>query len=92
MPLFGSYPSQIVFGEVTGLEPVLRFSISIMPALPDKPVNALLYPSNPQAGIELHLIFYYTSKRQNWLPRATAVWLLARQHVLAFVANRQPFI
>lgn len=39
---------------VTGLEPALRFSISIMPALPDKPVNALLYPSNPQAGIELH--------------------------------------
>lgn len=37
-----------------GLEPILRFSISIMPALLAMPVDALLYPSNPQAGIELH--------------------------------------
>lgn len=39
---------------VAGLEPALRISISIMPALPDKPVDALLYPSNPRARIELH--------------------------------------
>ncbi len=37
-----------------GLEPILRFSISIMPALLAMPVDALLYPFNPQAGIELH--------------------------------------
>lgn len=41
-------------GVVAGLEPAFRISISIMPSLPDSPVDALLYPSNPQTGIELH--------------------------------------
>lgn len=60
MPLFGSYPSHSIKLEAAGLEPALRFSISIMPALLAMPVDALLYPSNPQAGIELRLIFSLT--------------------------------
>lgn len=34
MPLFGGYPSHSIKLEAAGLEPALRFSISIMPALP----------------------------------------------------------
>ena len=47
-------PRQWVWCVAIGLEPILRFSISIMPALLAMPVDALLYPFNPQAGIELH--------------------------------------
>ncbi len=39
---------------VIGLEPILWNGISIMPIQLAMPVDALLYPSNPQAGIELH--------------------------------------
>lgn len=47
-------PRQWVLCVAIGLEPILRLSISIMPALLAMPVDALLYPFNPQAGIKLH--------------------------------------
>lgn len=50
---------------VIGLEPILWNGISIMPIQLAMPVDALLYPSNPQAGIELH----HNRKEHCWVVR-----------------------